>query len=159
MLIIIIIVLGRIGRAQHLAGGILVVSQRCSGGAQWSLGNDWEPFYTNIQLGFKRHSIVVTDSRFCLYIMWMCGGSAPCGPNTPLAAERASLAHKTYRLALPLVMGQNLRNLSKSCFYIFRLFQGAQGALRGLRAGGRMLWLVYYFTVPAAPRRLNATWF
>ena len=44
------------------------------------------------------------------FVMWICGGLAPCDPSALLATKRASFGKKTCHLAIPLIMGQKLRS-------------------------------------------------
>ena len=41
---------------------------------------------------------------------------------------------------------------------VLTIFRAHRGALRGLRAGGHIPWLAYYFAVPTALGGSNATW-
>ena len=104
-------------------------------GAVPSYRADWEPAAAS-----GRRALVVpwgcpavlwglsTANRTCIYLMeppyfekladfslcmWICGGLTPCGPSAHLATKRAFFGIKTCRLAILLIMQQEIAVFSK----------------------------------------------
>ena len=53
------------------------------------------------------------------YVMWICGGFAPCGPSALLATKKASFGIKTCHLAIPRIMGQRIADFKKKIDFLF----------------------------------------
>ena len=87
------------------------------------------------------------------------------GVNLPHVAKHAFGDQMGPNVQKPMPFGspphQGLKNcgLSQKIFLFFDLFRAHRGDFCGFRAAGHILWLAYFLTVPAAPGRLNATWF
>ena len=54
---------------------------------------------------------------YCVHVdMWWIG---PYGPSALLAIKKASFGNKTCRLAIPLIIGQDIADFSKNIVFYF----------------------------------------
>ena len=80
--------------------------------------------YTQSDSGFMENYYFEKLADFS-YVMWICGGFAPCGPSALLATKKASFGIKTCHLAIPRIMGQKIAHFSEiSILDIFLPFMG-----------------------------------
>ena len=92
--------------------------------------------YTQSDLGFMENPYFEKLADFS-YVMWICGGFAPCGPSTLLVTKNASFGIKTCHLAIPRIMGQKIADFKKNRFiFYFYAFHGSKSGVLGQKNGG-----------------------
>ena len=146
---------GRIGSRRQPAKNVRPVSLGCSGGAQLAYGD--HPHI--IQRCFKGKPILRKMGRFSLYafgngvnLPHACGQAHLWRPNWPQCS-------KSHAIWQSFSSGtEKLRTFQIYIYFILDSFRAHRGDFCGFHAAGHILWLVYFMTVLATPRRLNDTW-
>ena len=100
----------------------------CSGGTQRSYGT----IYTQSNSGYMENPYFEKLADFS-YVMWICGGFAPCGPSALLATKNASFGIKTCHPAIPRIMGQKIADFYKKSIFFFHW---SKSGVLGQKNGG-----------------------
>ena len=83
--------------------------------------------YTKSDSGFMENPYFEKLADFS-YVMWICGGLAPCDPSALLASKKASFGIKPCRLAIPPYHGTKVADFLKPIFFTF---YGSQSGILG----------------------------